>query len=250
MAEQKVVTGRTRDLVIFLQKLILILARYWYFPAMMAIVSILALAFLAPAFMSTGQTETGLAIYRFLAPHDHQLPQRSYFLFGQAGGIQTYSLEQIIAWGADPNNLRTFVGNPKIGFKMGLNQRMIAIFMALCLGGLIWQLAGQRPKLRPIPFLLMTLPLLLDGFSHLSSETIGDGLRQTNDWAVVLTGGIFPDTFYQGTTMGSLNWLLRTVTGVLFGLGLAWFLFTYLSHRFAAVRLELEPKLRKVGAIK
>ena len=250
MTETKAATGRRRDFVIFLQKLVLLLAKYWYFLLMLAALSILTLAFLAPAFMSTGQLKTGRAIYRFLAPHDHQLPQRSYFLFSRAGGVQTYPLEQILAWGADPHNLRAFVGNPQIGFKMGLNQRMTAIFTALCLGGLFWPLAGQRPRLRLIPFLALTFPLLLDGFSHMSGEIIGDGLRETNAWAVALTGGLFPATFYQGTTIGSLNWLLRTLTGLLFGLGLAWFLLTYLSQRFAAVRQELEPKLRKIGAIR
>ena len=250
MTERTVVTGRKRQLVIFLQKLILVLATYWYFVAIMSAVVILALAFLAPAFMSTGQIETGQAIYRLLAPHDHQLPQRSYFLFGEDGGIHTYSLAQILAWGADENNLRAFVGNAKIGYKTGLNHRMIAIFTGLCIGGLIWQLAGERPRLRFIPFLLLALPLLLDGLSHMSSESSGAGFRQTNLWAVRLTGGVFSATFYQGTTVGSLNWLLRTATGLLFGLGLAWYLFTYLSHRFAAIRRELEPKLRRIGALK
>ena len=250
MSEYKVVTGRARDVIILLQKLILILARFWYFPALMAAVTILALAFLAPAFMSAGQRQTGQAIYRLLAPHDHQLPQRSYFLFSEAGGVQTYSLEQILAWGADPDNLRAFIVNPDIGFKTGLNHRMVAIFTTLSLGGLIWGLAGERPRLRFIPFLLMTMPLLLDGFSHINSEIDDNGFRQTNAWAVALTGGLFPETFYTGTTIGSLNWLLRTISGALFGLGLAWFLFTYLSNRFAAIRYELEPRLRKIGAIK
>ena len=97
MTEQRQVTGHTRDLIILLQKLILILARFWSFIALMAAIAILALGFLAPAFMASGQPETGQAIYRFLAPHNHQLPQRSYFLFGQVGRLQTYSLDQILA---------------------------------------------------------------------------------------------------------------------------------------------------------
>jgi hypothetical protein len=250
LTEEQVVTGPARTVVIFAQKSILILARAWYFVAMMAATVILALAFLAPAFMSSGPPEAGLATYRLLAPHDHQLPQRSDFLFGRDGGIHSYSLEQVLGWGADPEDLRAFVGNPEIGFKMALNQRMTAIFLAICLGGLIWKLAGDRPRLRVIPFILMTMPLLLDGFSHRSSEILGDGLREANRWAVVLTFGLFPDGFYVGDTIGTLNWLLRTVTGFIFGLGLAWFLFTYLDNRFKVIRRELEPKLRRIGAIR
>lgn len=250
MSDRQPVTGRTRDLVISLQKLILVLSRFWVFIAIVAAMVILAMAFLAPAFMASGQPEAGQAIYRFLAPHNHQLPQRSYFLFGQAGGIQTYSLDQVLAWGGDANNLQAFVGNAEIGFKTALNHRMVAIFAGLCLGGLIWQLAGERPRLRFVPFLLTVLPIVIDGLSHANSETSGRSYRQTNDWAHFLTGGLFPGSFYEGTIIGTLNWLLRTGTGFIFGLGLAWFLFTYLSNRFSAIRRELVTKLRKAGAIK
>jgi uncharacterized membrane protein len=249
MTNQPPLTGFKRDVVIFLQKLILVLARAWYFVALMAAVTFLALAFLAPAFMASDQPGAGRTIYALLAPHNHQLPQRSYFVFGVTGGIQTYSLAQLLAFGAEADNPEAFLGNADIGYKTGLNHRMVAIFSGLCLGGLIWGLAGGRPRLRLIPFLLMTLPLFIDGLSHMSSDG-GAGFREENEWAVIITGGLFPASFYAGTIIGTLDWLLRTATGLLFGLGLAWFLFTYLSNRFAAIRRELEPKLRRAGAIK
>lgn len=208
------------------------------------------LGFLAPALLAEGLVAEGEAVYRFLAPHNHQLPQRSYFLFGENGGVRTYSEAQILAQGADPHQLQTFVGNPEIGFKTALNQRMIAIFVAIFLGGVGWGLAGGRPRLDLVGFILLTMPILLDGFSHIISERTGLGFRETNGWAVTLTGGGLPLDFYQGTTLGTLNWLLRTLTGLLFGLGLAWYLYTYLARRFAAVRAQLEPKLKRVGAIK
>jgi len=209
----------------------------------------LGLAILAPGLMAQGQPDAAQIVYRFLAPHDHQLPQRSYFLFGQAGGVRSYSLAQVLDWGADRANLRAFVGNPVIGFKMGLNHRMTAIFMAIFLGGLGWGLAGGRPRLGPVGFLLLALPLLVDGFSHMLSENSGQGFRASNSWAIDLTGGGLPGWFYEGTTIGSLNWLLRTVTGLLFGLGLVWFLFTYMSYRFGLMRIQLETKLRRFDAV-
>ncbi len=245
-----VAPGSLRTFVIFLQKTILTLARHWFLVANVISGTILALGFLAPAFMSAGLTDTGQPFYNFLAPHNHQLPQRSYFLFSQAGGIQTYSLEQIIAAGADPENLQAFVGNPELGFKMALNHRMVAILMAIFLGGLGWGLAKGRPRLSLIWFILLMLPLLVDGFSHMRSESSGLGFRETNAWAIRLTGGAFTDEFYEGSTIGSLNWWLRTVTGALFGLGFVWFLFTYFLVRFRAIRAQLEPKLRRIGAIK
>ena len=68
-------------------------------------------------------------------------------------------------------------------------------------------------------------------------------------WAVWLTGDLFPSSFYVGTTVGSLNWLLRTVTGTLFGLATIWFVFPYLDEGFHDVRRKLEPKLHRVEAI-
>ncbi len=228
--------------ILFLQKAIRLLAQYWLPPAILVAASILMLAFLAPALMASGYPEAGQRVYRWLAPHDHQLPQRSYFLFGENGEIGSYSRAQVIEWGADPANLRAFVGNPQIGFKMGLNHRMTAIFVAILVAGAIWTVSGGRPRLGPIWFILLLLPLLIDGFSHINSENSGLGYRQTNAWAVALTGGVFPPEFYRGSTIGSLNWLLRTVTGILFGVGFTWFLFTYLSRRFAAIRRQLDAK--------
>ena len=87
-------------MVILLQKSILLLARHWFLVAILLAWVVLGLALLAPALMAAGQPEAGQAIYRFLAPHDHQLPQRSCFLFGPHG-IDTYSLEQVLAWGGE-----------------------------------------------------------------------------------------------------------------------------------------------------
>lgn len=243
------VTGPARTVVIILQKAILGLARYWFLLATLLAGTVLALGFLAPALMAEGYPSAGQAIYRFLAPHNHQLPQRSYFLFGQTGASLSYSREQVLQFGANPNNLQAFVGNAQVGYKTALNQRMIAIFIGIFGGGLLWGVAGQRPRLKFVWFLAMTLPLIFDGLSHMVSENSGEGFRQSNAWAVSLTGGIFADSFYAGTTIGSLNWWLRALTGLLFGLGLAWYLYAFLAGRFLTIRVRLEPKLRKAGAI-
>ena len=240
--------GTSRTVVIFLQKLIWLLSQKWLWLANMVSGIILFLGFLAPIFMSFGLTDAGQSVYDFLAPHNHQLPQRSYFLFGESQLITSYSLEQILAAGADIGRLQDFVGNPEMGFKMALNHRMTAIFVAIFFGGVAWGLAGRRPRLGPLWFIVLLLPLLIDGFSHLISENSGQGFRESNTWAVQLTGNAFPDKFYRETTIGSLNWLLRTITGILFGLGFVWFLFTYLSIRFQAIQLQLEPKLRAINA--
>lgn len=244
------VTGRTRAAVINVQKFILFLARYWFLVANLLALLVLALGLFAPALMSEGMTGAGQRVYAILAPHNHQLPQRSYFLFSRAGGIQTYSRAQILAWGADPQNLEAFVGNEEIGFKTGLNQRMIAIFVAILAGGLGWGLAGERPRLNRYWLIGLALPMLVDAISHMISENGEIAFRENNVWAVWLTGGMFVPSFYEGTTVGTLNWLLRNLTGVLFGLGLVWVLYAYLSAKFKPVRARLEPRLRRAKVIK
>ena len=91
--------------------------------------------------------------------------------------------------------------------------------------------------------------MALDGGSHMLSEITRLGFRESNAWAVWLTGGLLQPTFYAGTTIGTLNWLLRTLTGALFGLAAVWFTFPYLAEGFGAMRKQLEPKLRGAGTI-
>jgi uncharacterized membrane protein len=235
------ITGWRRSLVLGLQQLVYWLACTWYFLFMAAAIVFLMLGFLAPALLAEGYDEAGTAVYRFLAPHNHQLPQRSYFLFGESAFLRSYSLEQLIAFGADPQQLQAFTGNGQIGYKTALNHRMIAIFMGTVMGGLVWGLRRGRPSLSLFAFMLLTLPLLLDGFSHMASES-GSGFRESNEWLVMLTGGTGTAVFYSGDTIGTSNWWLRTLTGLLFGLGLVWFTFPRFAHYFAGVRRQLERK--------
>jgi uncharacterized membrane protein len=245
----KAVSGRTRTLVIFVQRLIFALSKHWFWLAMAVPIIFLFLGLLAPALMAEGNRTAGQRIYAILRLHNHQLPQRSYFLFAESGGIQTYSKEQLLTFGADANDLETFLGNDDIGYKMALNHRMTAIFIGILVGALYWGFRRGRPQLKFIPFIMLSLPLLIDGFSHLISETNGTGFRASNAWAVTLTGNVFSPAFYEGTTVGSLNWWLRTLTGLIFGLGISWFLFTWFADYFRDIRSRLEPRLRRIGVI-
>lgn len=239
-----------RTFVIFLNKLILRLAKHWEPAANTLFGAMLVAAVLAPGLSAAGFEDAGGRFYRLLAPHDHQLPQRSYFLFSPTGGVvESYSLEQILDWKADPDNLRAFTGNREIGFKMALNHRMTAIFIGLFLGGLLWSSTFFQPKMNRLRLALVAFPMMLDALSHLVTERTGLPIRLGNAWAVWLTAGSLPPEFYAGTTIGSLDWALRTITGLLFGLGTVWYLFPYFERQFTDIRQQVEPKLRRIGAI-
>lgn len=190
----------------------------------------LGLAILAPLLMAMGLEAPARAIYWAYSFQCHQLPQRSYFLFGQSGGLQTYSLDQVLAWGADIGHLRSFLGNSEAGYKIAFDMRLTALYSALFVGSLLWSAFGKwLPRLKPISYVLLILPMALDGGTHLLSEITGLGFRESNAWAIWLTGGHFSPDFYTGTTIGTLNWMLRTATGALFGLATIWFVFSYFS---------------------
>lgn len=191
---------------------------------------------LAPLFMAIGWSSAGKAIYLVYSFLCHQLPERSLFLFGPK---LTYSLAEIqSAWQntIDPLVLRQFVGNPAMGWKVAWSDRMVSMYTATWIFGLLWWPLHRR--LKPLPWwglALFLLPMAIDGFSHWLSDLagIGEGFRFNNAWLAVLTNYSFPGSFYAGDTLGSFNSLLRWVTGFLFGAGVIWFSFPYLNRSYA-----------------
>ncbi|MFN2290996.1 MAG: hypothetical protein ACK2UC_07395 [Anaerolineae bacterium] len=209
------------------------LTKHWLLAVNLAMGLFIGGTLLPPVLMQLGWEGPGRIFYALYGLNCHQLPERSYFLFGP-DGINTYSMDRVLSWGADPDNLRRFVGNPQVGFKLGMAQRNTAIYSTFLLAGLTYGLVRSRfSGLRWPVFLLLALPMVLDGGSHMVSEVTGLGFRAPNSWLAVLTGQALPQTFYAGTTAGSLNWLMRTLTGVLFAIGCVGFGYPYLQRGFA-----------------
>ncbi|MGQ9502693.1 MAG: hypothetical protein ACUVSF_10035, partial [Anaerolineae bacterium] len=231
MSSRQLAMERNRHIAAVYERLALHLFRHWQLLVVALSGFWLGLAVLAPWLMAIGLELPARIIYWFYSFQCHQLPQRSYFLFGQAGSIQTYSLDQILVWGANVNYLRAFLGNPEIGYKIAFDMRLTALHSALFVSSLLWVVLGRRlPRLSLIGYLLLSLPMTLDGGSHLLSEITGLGFRDSNTWAMWLTGSYLSPSFYSGTTIGTLNWLLRTITGAIFGLATSWLAFSYLSY--------------------
>jgi len=212
------------------------LSRHWILVFGLILGLYSGLPFLAPVLMHWGWEIPARAIYLIYSFLCHQLPQRSYFLFGPK---LTYSLPEIqAAWqnSRDALILRQFIGNPEMGWKVAWSDRMVSMFTSLWLFGLLWW--PLRRRLRPLPWwglVLFLLPMALDGSSHFVSDLsgIGQGFRDSNAWLVALTRGALPPDFYAGDAWGSFNSLMRLLTGILFGLGVAWFGLPYLDQAFA-----------------
>ncbi len=189
--------------------------------------------FLAPVFMHMGWTGAGKAIYFVYSFFCHQLPERSFFLFGQK---TTYSLDEIrVAWQdtSNPMILRQFIGNESMGWKIAWSDRMISFYTSVWWFAVIW--FPLRRKLKPLSwwsFALFLFPIIMDGGTHAISDLagIGQGFRDTNVWLAVLTNNILPVSFYAGDALGSFNSLMRFMTGLLAGLAIGWLAFPYVFH--------------------
>jgi len=186
--------------------------------------------FLAPVFMHIGWVGAGKAIYFMYSFFCHQLPERSFFLFGQKS---MYSLSEIQAvWQStiNPMILRQFTGNEIMGWKIAWSDRMISFYTSVWLFAVVWYPFRRRIKpLRWWGFALLLLPIILDGGTHTISDLagIGQGFRDTNAWLAALTKNAFPVTFYVGDALGSFNSIMRFLTGLLAGFGIGWLLFPY-----------------------
>lgn len=204
------------------------------------------LPFLAPVFMKLGLDFPARAIYFIFSLLCHQLPQRSYFLFGSK---VSYSLTEIQAvWQntLNPLVLRQFIGNPELGWKVAWSDRMVSMFTSLWLFGMLWR--PLRRWLKPLPWwglVLLLLPMAVDGASHAISDLygIGQGFRDSNAWLVVLTNNAFSHGFYAGDAWGSFNASLRLLTGILFGVGIVWFGFSFLDDSFSQQARYLKNRL-------
>lgn len=189
--------------------------------------------FLAPVFMRLGWDGAGKAVYFIYSFFCHQLPQRSFFLFGPK---MMYPLTEIQAAWQDTTNLlllRQFIGNEAMGWKVAWSDRMISFYTSIWLFAILWY--PLRHRIRPLTwwgFVMLLLPLALDGASHMFSDLagIGQGFRDTNEWLRVLTRDAFPATFYAGDALGSFNSLMRFASGLWAGLGIVWLIFPYVSQ--------------------
>ena len=207
------------------------MARHWLALFNIIVALFVAVPFLAPVLMHLGSARgcvpcTGAArfIYILYSPTCHQLPERSYFLFGPQG---TYTVGELEARGGVPAGLNILqrqmlraTGTADLGYKAALCERDVAIFGSLLLGGLVFGLARsilhrrgrEVPRLPVRAYLVALAPMLIDGVTQLF------GLRES-------------------------NWVLRTITGMLFGLATVWLAYPYVQEAMADVlRTSLSKK--------
>lgn len=229
---------------------------YWISHHWLLLFSILlgllvGLPFLAPVFMKLGWDGPASVIYLIYSGLCHQLPQRSFFLFGNQSMVPLSDIQAVWENTNNPLILRRFIGNPEMGWKVAWSDRMVSMYASPLLFGLAFGLV--RNRLKPLSvkgFFLLLLPMGIDGVTHLISDFaqgIGGGFRDSNAWLADLTNQMFPATFYMGDAFGSFNSWMRLLTGILFGLGVVWFLYPRIQASFTETSAQIEHKFQKAG---
>jgi uncharacterized membrane protein len=206
---------RVEALTVFLDKLVLALAKHWLLLVNLVIAIYAGLPFLAPTLMALGYTWPARVIYTIYKPLCHQLPQRSFFLFGPRLAYSLDTLQELLGSEtlADDSLASAFIGNSALGYKVAYCQRDAAMYGSMLLAGMVFGLV--RHRLKPLPFALYLVLL---------APWVVDGLAQ-------FLG------FYEST------WQLRTITGSLFGLGTVWFAYPYLEAAMGELRHTVGEKL-------
>jgi uncharacterized membrane protein len=206
------VTGRTRDVVIFADKAIFWVAKHW-----LALMNLfwglyVVLPLLAPVFMNAGWDFPAKVIYTIYRPACHQRPERSYFI---GGSEIVYTPEELVAAGVDLDPFVRDIGNEIVGWKVAFCERDVAIYGSVFLSGLVYALVRRRLKNWRMPFryfVFFLIPMGVDGILQLFG-------------------------FYES------NWLVRTITGTIFGIGAVLFAYPYVEEGFADVRRTISSKL-------
>ncbi len=155
---------------------------HWLALANLAVFLYIAFPMLAPILMKVGDARAGRLLYTLFSPLCHQLPERSFFLFGQRAAYSYAELAQFLG-GEVP---RRYIGDAVLGYKVAICQRDVAIYGAMFLAGLAF--GALRRRLKPLPlraFLLLLLPLAVDGTGQLV------GLWESTPLSRLLTGGLF-----------------------------------------------------------
>lgn len=165
-----------RHTLAFPHRLAVSATRHWLLLANTCLTVFALLPLLAPLLHAGGLAGSAGAIVAAYSVVCHQLPGRSYFV---------------------------------AGYQMAYCERDTAIYAAMAIAGLCWaRYRRSLPRLHWGLFLLLILPMALDGFSQLS------GVRES-------------------------TWQLRTATGALFGLACVWFAFPLANTTARLTRIGL-----------
>lgn len=240
-SNRRPVTGLARSLTLWANRRILWLARHWLGVFNTFFFLYVGLPFLAPVLLANGYTDAANAIYSFYRMACHQLPSRSYFIFGE---------------------------------QVAFCHRDVAIYGSFFLGGLSYSLVRSRlkpPQLRWYVFFLW--PIALDSGLQLASDWLSLGVSMGMLWAIGfiamgITSAILHSfkyltwhsfLYFSAGPLGLIylqyfgpyhsDLLRRTLTGIIFGLATVWLAYPYLEEAFQDIRRQVSTNLARASGV-
>jgi uncharacterized membrane protein len=232
-------TAKPRRVVIFLDRGVFWLSKHW-----LAILNTLALLYVGLPILSAvllylGVEGPGKLIQTIYGPPVcHQIPQRSWFLFGEK---PAYSMDELMAYveietsSAQWQSVEAIYyvigyGDATIGYKIPLCQRCIAIYGTISVAGLVYVLLRHRWKVHPIPWWVYVafgiVPIGLDGGYQWLTYALN----------IMLSNPPIP---IHETTPA-----LRTITGALFGLMTTWLAYPHVQDAMDDFRITLQKRFK------
>jgi uncharacterized membrane protein len=165
--------------------------RHWLLIVNTGAILYAGLPWLSPLAKATGHPLIGEFLFTIYTPLCHQLPERSFFIWGH---------------------------------QVAFCHRCAAMYTAIVAAGLAFGLLRRR--IRPIALKaggLLLLPMLIDGGTHMIDDLLGIGFR----------GG--------GDAIGTLNFWLRMITGVLIGVAVLLAVYPRLERDLRGQVHSVEP---------
>jgi uncharacterized membrane protein len=139
--------------------------RHWLLLVNSGAILYAGLPWLSPLAKASGHPLIGEFLFRIYTPLCHQLPERSFFVYGH---------------------------------QVGFCHRCVAMYSSIVAAGLLFGLL--RKGIRPISLkigALLLLPILIDGLTHMLDDLTGLGLRGGGDaigtpnfWLRMITGAL------------------------------------------------------------
>jgi uncharacterized membrane protein len=230
-------TEEQRRIIVLLDRCVFWLSKHW-----LAVVNILAILYvglpiLSPVLIYLGVAGPGKLIQSIYGPPIcHQLPQRSWFLFGRKFA---YSLPELMAHaGVDPHSkkwqdvetvyYKIGYGDPTIGYKIALCQRDTAIYGTILLAGLAYSLLRRRWKVPPIPWWI-----------YIAFGVVPMGLDGGYQWLTYTLEILLPNS---PIPVHETTPLLRTLTGSLFGLATVWLAYPHVQDAMSDFQSTLQKR--------
>ena len=204
-------TDRAPRIASLLNSTVHTVARHWLLLANAVMALYTALPILAPVLMARGFTQAAQFVHTCFRLFCHQLPERSFFLFGPQLTYTLGELERVIG----SNVPLRYVGDPALGYKTAVCQRDLATYLATLFAGLVFALVRRR--LRPLPvraFVLLCAPMALDGFGQL-------------------------------LMLWDSTWWSRAGSGALFGAACVWLAYPYIEAGMTDVLHVIEKEMGK-----